>query len=136
MARSLVATRPRLSIHVVYNDRVKCIALRLFNLNNACLPASCSIKVLDLTAICMLSRQSASSTNMKAHIPGTSEHKLAKQEKEVHKDAKDAQKSENKLNKLEAKQELKDEKKLHKEEDKLAKQHDKAAAAAQKVNMR
>ena len=70
---------------------------------------------------------------MKSHIPGTSEHKLKKQEENVHQDAKSMQKDEHKLQKQEAKQGAKEDKKLQKEENKLHKQEAKAADAADKA---
>lgn len=71
---------------------------------------------------------------MKAHIPGTSEHKLREAENKVVNHEKNLQKDENKLHKLEAKQEAKDEKNMQKEQNKLQKQYNKAAAAEDKVN--
>ncbi|KAA6421301.1 MAG: hypothetical protein FRX49_08787 [Trebouxia sp. A1-2] len=71
---------------------------------------------------------------MKSHIPGTSEHKLKKQEENVNQDAKSMQKDEHKLQKQEAKQGAKDDKKLQKEENKLHKQEAKAANAADKAS--
>ena len=81
---------------------------------------------------------------MKAHIPGTSEHKLHKEEKNLQKDGKDMQKDmqkheqelrkhENNVHKNAAKQEAKDYKNLNKQEEKLHKQEAKAAEAANKV---
>jgi len=78
-------------------------------------------------------RQQRLPAEMKSHIPGTSEHKLKKQEENVHQDAKNMQKDEHKLQKQEAKQGAKEDKKLQKEENKLHKQEAKAANAADKA---
>lgn len=61
-----------------------------------------------------------------AHIPGTAEHQL-------HKDQKKVQEAEKDLHKHAAKQEAKDNKVLAKEEHKLQQQQDKVAKAATKA---
>ena len=79
-------------------------------------------------------------STMKAHIPGTSEHKLKKEEQKLRQDEKNMQtheqdllKHENNLRKQAAKEEAKDIKNMNKQQDKLHKQEAKAATAADKV---
>ena len=69
---------------------------------------------------------------MKAHIPGTSEHKLRKDEQKVRDEQ--SHKAEQTLAKHKAQQEAKDHKNLQKEQEKLQKQELKAAKAAEKVS--
>lgn len=78
-------------------------------------------------------RAVATMSGLKASIPGTTEHKVAKEEKSLQKDEKNMQKNADQLNKAAAKHEAKDEKKLDKQNEKLHKQEKKTADAAQKV---
>ncbi len=71
---------------------------------------------------------------MKAHIPGTSEHKLKKHQDNVDHAQENLAKDQQKVQKLETKHALKEDKKLHKAENKLEKQQVKAANAADRLH--
>ncbi|KAL0025190.1 hypothetical protein WJX77_005647 [Trebouxia sp. C0004] len=71
---------------------------------------------------------------MKAHIPGTSEHKLKKHQDNVDHAQENLAKDQQKVQKLETKQALKEDKKLHMAENNLHKQQAKAANAADRLH--